>query len=851
MGQNAVNGCATGPARASRRRGTALFRVGVVSVVVGGLFQAGIGIAATGADAEASSGSGALAQSASAALASPAIQTGDPNSKLRLLAGIIGGDGYERQPSNADSAGGISYGPGTLNYYGGRVLHTYETYAVFWDPQHQFDAGYPSLITQYLQDVAHDSGSTNSPYAVLTQYADHGGPIRNQSTFAGSIVDTDPYPTSGCPALPTCLTDAQLQTELAALLTTQGIARPANRIFFLLTPQGVQTCQTRGASACSNNVYCAYHSGFNTAGGTTLYADLPDEAGVPGCDDGERPNGNSADAIISALSHETQETQDDPDGWAATPAQPVAWANPTYGESADACYVSNSDVQGPAGAQYNATFNGHHYFTQDEWSNIAYAKTGNGCVRSNSDTGPAPAFSESFSGPTASFDAAASADPDAGDSIAKYVWDFGDGTAGTGPTPQHFYGSPGPHTVRLTVADQSGAFMWIEHEVVSPSPCTLPQAIRGTAHADHLTGTPGDDIICALGGDDTIDGRGGNDVLLGGSGNDVLLGGDGNDQLIGGNGDDRLLGGTGNDLLYGGDGTDFFDSGPGNDGIDSTDRTDSVADTGDRTAETVRCGSGTDDLRFDPYDNLHCTTPHSLYCAPVIGSPAIPAVTVPDQVDCTIEDAVVRGGVTVSVGGRLDMDDSTVGSLTVSGFVYAVDSTIRGNLVSRDGGVAAMFGNVIGHDVTASGADVDLICGRVGGDVTISDETTGSYSALDGTGCDHGFAVGGSITITNAPVGPVVLNATIGGSIWGSHLGGGGGDEDYTGIELDTVGGSITVVDNGPADTFVAGNTVHRNLVCERNQPAPIHTEPDIAGATAPNTVHGRRIGQSCADPAF
>src|SRR3954469_19145788 len=36
----------------------------------------------------------------------------------------------------------------------------------------------------------------------------------------------------------------------------------------------------------------------------------------------------------------------------------------------------------------------------------------------------------------------------------------------------------------------------------SPSPsCT----IRGTAHGDHIMGTPGDDVICAGGGDDVIE----------------------------------------------------------------------------------------------------------------------------------------------------------------------------------------------------------------------------------------------------------------------------------------------------------------------------------------------------------
>ena len=39
-------------------------------------------------------------------------------------------------PAN-NAANAISYGPSTYQYYGGRVLHTNETYVVFWDPDNQ------------------------------------------------------------------------------------------------------------------------------------------------------------------------------------------------------------------------------------------------------------------------------------------------------------------------------------------------------------------------------------------------------------------------------------------------------------------------------------------------------------------------------------------------------------------------------------------------------------------------------------------------------------------------------------------------------------------------------------------
>lgn len=54
------------------------------------------------------------------------------------------------------------------------------------------------------------------------------------------------------------------------------------------------------------------------------------------------------------------------------------------------------------------------------------------------------------------FDGSGSSDPDAGDSVVSYLWDFGDGNTSTEVTPAHVYAAAGDFTVTLTVADQSG-----------------------------------------------------------------------------------------------------------------------------------------------------------------------------------------------------------------------------------------------------------------------------------------------------------------------------------------------------------------------------------------------------------
>lgn len=69
------------------------------------------------------------------------------------------------------------------------------------------------------------------------------------------------------------------------------------------------------------------------------------------------------------------------------------------------------------------------------------------------DNPPDAAFTASCSGLTCSFDASGSSDPD-GDTLG-YAWDFGDGSTGSGRTPEHTYAAAGPRTVTLTVSDGS------------------------------------------------------------------------------------------------------------------------------------------------------------------------------------------------------------------------------------------------------------------------------------------------------------------------------------------------------------------------------------------------------------
>ncbi len=245
-----------------------------------------------------------------------------------------------------------------LTYHGGPVMTTNKTYAIYWVPSgYSIPSGYDTTINQYFTDVAHDSNMGTNVYAAATQYSG----IQYNSTFSGAVTDTNAFPASGCPlyqGLPECLTDAQLQTEINNVIASQGWVKNGTNMFFMFTAQNVGSCFDSSGSECAYTVYCAYHGTTNSG---AIYANQP-FAAVAGCDEGQYPNGsNHADATINVTSHEHNEAITDP--------QLNAWYDAQGNENGDKCAWTFGAVQGPNGAEYNQTINGHHYWLQQEWSN--------------------------------------------------------------------------------------------------------------------------------------------------------------------------------------------------------------------------------------------------------------------------------------------------------------------------------------------------------------------------------------------------------------------------------------------------------------------------------------------------
>ena len=151
----------------------------------------------------------------------------------------------------------------------------------------------------------------------------------------------------------------------------------------------------------------------------------------------------------------------DPDDHAGPPG--LLWAFPDGTTAAGAQAFHTFNISGVARVTLSAT---------DEFG---LASTVFAMVRvvnmapESSITLPPPAYV----GTDFSFDASFSRDPDG--SIAGYLWEFGDGGSGAGPSVHHNYSQPGNYTVKLTVTDDEGAtnsssaVLWVR-----PAPATPP-----------------------------------------------------------------------------------------------------------------------------------------------------------------------------------------------------------------------------------------------------------------------------------------------------------------------------------------------------------------------------------------
>lgn len=301
--------------------------------------------------------------------------------------------------------GAKSSSTGVLLYHNGPVLHSETAYLIYWEPTgttHVVSPSSQTVLNQYLTDASKDSGGTDNVFGVLSQYTDttRSGAAYQQAT-PQVITDSTAYPSqsSSCslaPGMTACVTDAQIQAEIARLISTQnlptgtGVGAP---IYFMITPTDVNVCISGGE--CANNNFCAYHDYFSSGGATILYASVPfavwANGSVKGCqDDGtslyQTPDGtyhgDQGYQIADNLSHELSETITDPlvNAWYSSNGSEVGDLCEAYASVSntrrDVSSLAYSPILSGTAAGGDLTdqlFNHDYYYTQTEWSNARNA----------------------------------------------------------------------------------------------------------------------------------------------------------------------------------------------------------------------------------------------------------------------------------------------------------------------------------------------------------------------------------------------------------------------------------------------------------------------------------------------
>jgi hypothetical protein len=279
---------------------------------------------------------------------------------------------------NGNGAGAVGAAVPTgnqINYHNGPVLMTTKVAAVYWASARIYNGGptpgttgagsADGSLTGYV--MAHLGGS---PYFnINTTYTNSAGTAISNSVTYTQFWANNSY---SVPSGSTSVSDASMLSMLAYAFNNGKLTYDANTLYNIFTSGTVNLGGGFGTQ------YCAYHSdGYVTVGGVSkhvLYSAEPYDWGhSSACSAGyAAANGDAAaDAEVSTLSHEIEETTTDPygTGW---------WSSTTGEENADMCAWTFGSTFGTSFGTANITLGTKSFLIQQNWVN----RSGGYCAKS-------------------------------------------------------------------------------------------------------------------------------------------------------------------------------------------------------------------------------------------------------------------------------------------------------------------------------------------------------------------------------------------------------------------------------------------------------------------------------------
>jgi len=219
--------------------------------------------------------------------------------------------------------------------------------------------GAQSIITGLLSHIG------GTPYFNINTTYVNGSQVKvsNAVTLAGQV--SDPYSQGRA------LTDAGVGAVVNLAISSGRLPADPNGVYLVLSSGDVS--ETSGFLSA----YCGWHTAESYAGTVIKYGFIGDPAARPAACSAQSvgPNGTGAgdaDAMVSVIAHELEETATDPNL--------NAWYDLRGQENADKCaWTYGNTTLAPNGSAYNVIINGVRYLIQRNWVNAG----GGSCAMSH------------------------------------------------------------------------------------------------------------------------------------------------------------------------------------------------------------------------------------------------------------------------------------------------------------------------------------------------------------------------------------------------------------------------------------------------------------------------------------
>ncbi len=283
----------------------------------------------------------------------------------------------------------VYHGPLTPVERSSTTTNLISIYAIYWLPTSLQDntpvsgsSNYVRFHHQFLVDI----GGANGLSSIANQYYSvDAKKIKNYANarllYTDEIVDTSPYPTTGCPesmlSSTNCLEDSDIQAKIVEIVDEHKWMVNSHTVFLVYTAKGEDVCDGNGNCTTTGTQFCGYHSAIlhPQARSFLAYASLPYTGanGVGNCGTGSYPqNYPDAEAVANTAVSQIFATITNPlhNGWYTKNGQEIG----------DICKgVTASTGNTWANGTANHQWNGHFYSIQPLYDNHLHA-----CVDSGS-----------------------------------------------------------------------------------------------------------------------------------------------------------------------------------------------------------------------------------------------------------------------------------------------------------------------------------------------------------------------------------------------------------------------------------------------------------------------------------